>query len=261
MSQEKSSRGSSSFGRMLAVLNLFTEERLEWTSEQMMDELGYSRPTLYRYLKTLRENGFIVSLNGAVFALGPKVVEMDYLMHRSDPLVLHGADVLKKLTQDHEGVAFIARWYRSKILSIESARSSATMQSSYARGRPMPIGRGAASRGILAFLPARQAEAIVRANLDEFREVAFGQTVEEVMARMREIRKAGVAIAAGEVTQEILGIAAPIYDAARTPVASLSIAVLQSATSQKKQEQIVADVRGGAQMLSEILAGLHAHNI
>ena len=50
--------------RTLAILELFTEERLEWSAEELMAELGYTRPTLYRYLKTLKRAGFLVALPG-----------------------------------------------------------------------------------------------------------------------------------------------------------------------------------------------------
>jgi DNA-binding IclR family transcriptional regulator len=53
-----------SLERVLAVLEVFCEERLEWTPEDLMRELGYSRPTLYRYLKILKDAGFLMSTEG-----------------------------------------------------------------------------------------------------------------------------------------------------------------------------------------------------
>ena len=44
--------------RILAILDLFTEDRLEWHPDEMMAELGYSRPTLYRYLRRCATRGF-----------------------------------------------------------------------------------------------------------------------------------------------------------------------------------------------------------
>ena len=67
---------TNSFERMLAILGLFTETRLEWTPEALMAKLGYSRPTLYRYLKTLKDNGLLVGRPNSGFTLGPKVVEI-----------------------------------------------------------------------------------------------------------------------------------------------------------------------------------------
>jgi DNA-binding IclR family transcriptional regulator len=79
-----------SLERVLAVLEVFSEEQLEWSPEDLMRELGYSRPTLYRYLKILKDAGFLMPTRNAGVTLGPKIVEIDYLTRRADPLVLHG---------------------------------------------------------------------------------------------------------------------------------------------------------------------------
>lgn len=249
---------SNSLERMLAVLNLFAEPHLEWTSEEMMVELGYSRPTLYRYIRTLRQNGLLVSLNSATFTLGPKVVEMDFLMRRSDLLVLEAKPVLQALTVRYPCTAFVSRWYRTKVLCVESASSSSDLVSSYPRGRPMPLGRGATSRAILAFLPARQAEPLIEANLAEFQAAGFGETVKEILPQLRAIRKAGVAVAWGEVTEGVVGFASPIFDAGRTPIASLSLIFDARMAQGDIEAQIGETVRVAAADLSARLSDKRA---
>ncbi len=240
----------SSLDRMLAILDLFSEQRLEWTCDEMMARLGYSRPTLYRYLKTLRKNGMLASMNNATFTLGPKVVEMDFLLRRSDPLIRESKPFLGRLTARYPGTAFVSRWYRTKILCVESACSAPDPKSSYPRGRPMPVGRGAASRAILAFLPARQADPIIMMRMKEFRAVGFGRTIEEVRQGMRGIRKAGVAVAFGEVTPGVIGISAPLFDAGRAPIASLCLTLAETPATRGRLGQIAGDVRAAAGELS-----------
>src|SRR5260370_19079399 len=80
--------------RVLAVLDLFSESRPLWTPEELMGELGYSRPTLYRYLKSLNESGFLMSARRVRFTLPPRVVETHYLNRPADPLVLAPAPPL-----------------------------------------------------------------------------------------------------------------------------------------------------------------------
>ncbi len=241
---------ANSLERMLAILDLFTEDRLEWTSEDLMAALNYSRPTLYRYLKTLRENGLLASMNSAAFTLGPKVVEMDFLMRRSDPLVLEGRKVLEGLAARYPGTAFLSRWYGGKVLCVESVCSSPDPVSSYPRGRPMPVGRGATSRAILAFLPRRQAEPLISARMEDFRAVGFGQDCAEVLERLREIRRQGHATAHGEVTPGVAGFAAPVFDAGRVPVGSLSLTLSEARATPDISKTIVADIREAAVKLS-----------
>ena len=97
--------------KLLGVLGLFSEERPEWTAEEMMQETGFTRPTLYRYLKSLRETGLVTSVSGSAFSLGPRVTELDYLMRKADPLIRQGQAALVELTEQYTGSAFLVRWY------------------------------------------------------------------------------------------------------------------------------------------------------
>jgi DNA-binding IclR family transcriptional regulator len=246
--------GASSLERMLAILALFTEHKLEWTSEELMSELGYSRPTLYRYLKSLRTNGMLASTNNASFTLGPKVVEMDFLLRRSDPLVIYGRGYLEEIASKFPGTAFLSRWYGNKVLCVESVCSANTPVSSYPRGRPMPVGRGATSRAILAFLPRRQAEDLIEARMGDFQQIGFGDTTEDVLKGLSEIRRQGVAIAKGEVTDGVLGMAAPVFDASRIPIASLSLTLADDRMTPEVTKRAADNVREAAVQLSMKLA-------
>jgi len=169
---------TNSLQRVLAVLDAFSEARLEWTPEELMKELGYSRPTLYRYLKTLKDAGLLMSTRSTGFTLGPKVVEMDYLMRKSDALVLHGPPYLRSLTDKYSCTALFVRWYGNKILCVASECSANNPVSSYPRGRPMPLGRGAIARSIMAFLPRPHLRRLIEFNLKELRSVGRGDAVE-----------------------------------------------------------------------------------
>lgn len=247
---------ANSLERVLAVLEVFSEERLEWTPEELMEALGYSRPTLYRYLKTLKDAGLLVSMPNAGFTLGPRVVEMDYLLRKSDPLVLSGAPFLANLTSQYSCTALLVRWYGSKILCVDSRSSVQKPISSYPRGRPMPLGRGAIGRSILAFLPKRHQLPMVHQLTAELTSVGLGSTAEEILESLKRVRKAGVAVAFGEVTPGVVGIAAPVFDAGESPVASLCVTIAGNLVNGNKIDEISARVREAAGMLSTELASV-----
>ena len=236
-------KATNSLQRVLAVLDAFSEARLEWTPEELMKEFGYSRPTLYRYLKTLKDAGLLMSTRGAGFTLGPRVVEMDYLMRKSDALVLHGQPYLRTLTDKYACTAFFVRWYGNKILCVASEGSANDPVSSYPRGRPMPLGRGAIARSIMAFLPRSHLRRLVELNAKELRSVGLGDTVDEILKSMTRVKKAGYAVAHGEVTPGALGIAAPIFDANRGPVASCCVVISGASVTGAQIDEIGRAVR------------------
>lgn len=241
--------GRNSVDRLFNVLHLFTEAQLEWTSAEICSVLGYSRPTAYRYLKSLCDAGLLVSLPNASFALGPKIVELDYLLRRSDPLVLAADSVLRELAGVVPSTVLLVRWYRSRILCVHSICSMPHPLSSYPRGRPMNLGRGAIARSILAFLPPRQAARLIEEHLDEHRAVGFGATVEEVLANLQQVRGDGYAVAHGEVTPGVIATASPIFDSSKRPVASLCMTVSGSQMSLDELGEIAVRIRKAAQLI------------
>lgn len=233
--------------RLLAILDLFSEDRLEWSSQDMMDVLGYSRPTLYRYLKVLKETGFIAPMQGGGFGLGPRFVEMDFLARKSDPLVAYGQPHLEALAGRFPGTAFLVRWYGERILCVASVSRDAHARTSYPRGRPMPLLNGAAAKAILAHLPRRR-----QAQLAERLPDAEGT---DLLESFRAIRRDGIAVARGEVTPGIIGTAAPVFDASANPIASLCVS-MDMAAHQSIDKSVLADaIRTATCALSTALAG------
>jgi DNA-binding IclR family transcriptional regulator len=236
--------------RVLALLDLFSESRPLWTPDELMHELGYTRPTLYRYLKSLKDIGLLMSTRGGRFALGPRVVEMDYVSRRADPLVAAAAPHLARLTAAHPCTALVVRWYGDKMLCVASESSAPNPVSSYPRGRPMAMGRGAIARSIMSFLPKPQLMPLIEHYADDLRQVGVGATPEEILAAFKRIRRAGVAVAFGEVTPGAVGIAAPILDAGY-PVASLCVTIGGQQARGELIDHIGTEVREAARLIAE----------
>ena len=243
-----------SLKRGLAILEVFSEDRLEWTPEELMDRLGYSRPTLYRYLKALREAGLLSSTPSAGFTLGPKVVEMDFLLRKSDALILNGQEHLNNLTERYSCTALLVRRYGNRILCVASEQSAVRPRSSYPRGRPMPLARGAIARSLMAFLPRRHLLPLIESTIDDLRDIGLGSTVEEVHESLKRVRKAGYAVAFGEVTPGVVGIAAPVFDAGRSPLAAGCVTIAGPRVDGNMIDVFSGHVRQAAAELTQSLS-------
>lgn len=239
---------SGSGDRILAILDLFSPDRREWSPDAIMAALGYSRPTLYRYLKTLKAAGYLVSLPGDGLTLGPRVTELDFLMQRSDPLIATASPFIALLAGRHPGVALLTRWYGSKILCVASDRSPDAPVSSYPRGQPMPLARGAISRVILANLARRDQERLIA----ERRDILVGPdtTADALRETYRAVRRAGVCIAWGEVTPGVVGVAGPILAAERTPIGAISLTADAAQITEERLAAITRDIRDSAAAIS-----------
>jgi DNA-binding IclR family transcriptional regulator len=89
----------------------------------------------------------------------------------------------------------------------------------------------------------------VERNLDDLRAVGLGATATEVQTNLKKIRKAGVAVAFGEVTPGAVGIAAAVLDERKMPIASLCVTVAGGQVTGAQIDEISAEVRRVAKLI------------
>ena len=169
-----------SLERMVGVLDLFEESPSGWTFERIHSRLGYTRSTLYRYLKILSDAELLTSLPQTGYTLGPRIVELDHEIRAHDPIIRASRPVMLELVREIPGIALLCRSYRSKVLCVHQERSTTEIESTYERGRTMPLLRGAASRIILANMPARTIAALYERQPGEFSAAGLGEALTAV---------------------------------------------------------------------------------
>ena len=243
-----------SLERMLTVIDLFCEGSLEWTPEEMMKALSYSKSTLYRYLKALVDAGLLSSTPNLGYTLGPRIIELDYLLRKSDPLILSGRPFLLELVTRYQGTAMLVRLFQDKLLCVHYEKSSKDMRSSYTRGRPMAITRGAIAKVMLAFLPQSKMVKLVEANLAGLKEAGFGDDLFTIKQKLKKIRRQGFAIAHSEVTPGVYGFAAPVFSRARFASASLCFTIEERHVDGERIGEIADHIKFSASVLSNTIS-------
>jgi DNA-binding IclR family transcriptional regulator len=225
------SDSQNSLTKMVSVLDMIEESSAGLTFEQMLESMKLSRATLYRYIRVLSEAGLIVSLPNFGYTLGPRVAELDLKMRTQDPLIAASIPVMTELARTVPGVVLLCRKYRDKVLCVHQEGSSPAFRSGYERGQDRPLFRGSASRIILAYADARALARLYAERSEEFAQAELGSTLEEVKAKLAQIRHAGWDTTTAQITPGVTGIAAPLFDSKGTIAGSLSVTL--SATSLK----------------------------
>lgn len=239
--------------KMIEILDLFEEEHLRWTPEQMMERLQCPRSTLYRYLRVLSDAGLVTSLPDIGYTLGPRIAELDYVMRTSDPLIASGRPLLQALVKEITGVGLLCRYYKDRVLCVHQEASASEIHSSYERGRAMPIAIGATSRVILAHLKPSQLRQHYERQSAEFSRSTLGQTFEQMQEHLREIRKQGYCLSQGEVTPGVIGVAAPVFDSENTIIGSLSLVMPLTGFTERRQRLVIDRITFSAQVLTNCM--------
>jgi DNA-binding IclR family transcriptional regulator len=237
---------ASTLGKALGILDLLAAAEGPVAFEALHGALGFTRSTLYRYLKALQDAGLVTSFPDRGFALGPRVAELDNRMRRSDPLIAAARPVMAALAAELSGMALLCRRYRDRVLCVhQEGTLGGERRSTYERGLAMPLLRGAASRVILAHLPGPAVTRLMARDAAGFAAAGLGATPASVRAALQAIRRRGWDLTEGQVTAGVTGIAVPLLDGAGA--ASLSVTLPRHDLPAGEAAAIADALRAGAQ--------------
>ena len=215
----------SSRARMLTILDLFSDASPVWTSEAIIENLGCSRPTGYRYVGELCAAGLLLRLTGGLYVLGPRILELDLLIRRTDPVFRIAQPIMRELVMQSGGDVLLAHVYGDQVMNVHREDSAAPVPISYDRGRPNPLFRGSTSKAILPFLSRGQLRRIYEARGGEAHQAGLGRNWKEFKAALAPIRRAGYVVGQGELDPGVIGIAAPIFMDDKNVLGSLTLIV------------------------------------
>lgn len=203
----------SSPARAFAILDLFSRERPVWSPDEINAALGYSRPTGYRYVKDLVDAGLLRKVAAGHYALGARIIELDYQLRQSDPVLLSAAPVMQRLAQASGFDAVLSVLYPGpRVIDVHRASGEPGLELVYGRGRPRPVFQGAAPKVLLAFQPR---STLVRLHADHGAAIAAGGLGDSWAAfrgLLSDIRRQGWYRSSGELQPDVGAFAMPLLD-------------------------------------------------
>jgi IclR family transcriptional regulator, KDG regulon repressor len=229
VSQESLERGDAlivrSVVKALRVLNLFTVERSEWTEKEIVRATGFPRPTVYRLIRTLEEELFLL-YNPATsgYHLGPAMIPALYVLKNHSNLVRLLQGQLKEL-------ADVAGEHASLAVGIENtAVVIDAVSSSYNPFQPMvPVGRvhegvvTAHTKIMAAFGKPEEVELLSQPQTARTPHTIVDP--QELFAELERVKREQVAYDIEENWTGVCGVAAPVRDRSGTVIASVSVVV------------------------------------
>jgi DNA-binding IclR family transcriptional regulator len=233
--------------RFVEILRLFDADKPDWTIQEIADAVSVPASTVYRTVRELVGQGFLDPSIEAHYRLGAAIIEFDRRKRISDPLIREGEPVLRDVVDASPipCVAVLARLYGDQVICVADSRTpDIDLLSSYERGRPMPLMRGATSKTILAQLPrAKLLKVLARSE-------NLGMSMDEVATELAAIRRRGYAITRGEVDKGLVGIAVPLSSPEAAINASMSLIVRAADSSEAIERRLLMTLTPAAGLLA-----------
>ena len=238
----------SGLDRYSLILHLFSEARPVWSVIEMAEASGAPQSTAYRTVHELVCQGFLEPAADARYRLGAAFLEFDRLIRKTDPYLAAGTLLLNDVIAQARVpcLALLARLYTDRVMCVADCANAGAPVSSYERGRPMPLTRGATSKVVLAHLPARRLAKVLETEAPLADDMAL-------KAELRAIRKRGFCISRSEIDKDRVGIGAPIVVPEAGIVGSLSLVAFVKDLDEATERRLVLLTVSSASLLAESL--------
>ena len=199
------SEGVRAVTRALDILKAFTTEDSELSATELLNRLDLSKPTLYRLLYTLVENGFVMSVGEPQrFRLGPAVARLVHVWTSTLDLQRLLDPVLRDLWQQTGETVSVFVQRGDQRTCIAEIPSPQPLSFKRGIGYSERIILGASGRAILAHTDTPH-DVIARYAAEA------GVDLAQYLKELETVRRQGYAISRNELIEGAVSLAAPFF--------------------------------------------------
>ena len=202
--------------KALAILTAFDERRPDLGVSELAAELGMHKSTVSRLLAALERRG-LVRREGERFAPGPELARLGTLAIRGFTLAGVAREPLELLAQRTGETVNLAVRDGAQALNVLQVDATHFVGVTDWTGRAAPLHATANGKALLAFGDAAAAGRLTRLT----RLTIVDRR--KLRTELERTRDAGFAVAVEELEVGLHAVAAPIFDAAGTCVAAVSV--------------------------------------
>ncbi len=232
--------------RLARILALFAAGQTEVSIAQIGAELGLSRPSVHRYIRSLVDIGLLEpSFAPGSYRPGPLLVQLASQALGSLEVVERAGPYMRRLAEEAEETVVLSLWggHGPVVVRVQPCPFK-LVQIVVRTGAPLPLN---SSQGLvfLAYLPDG---ALVQRLLAQFPPDVRA----EIEGQIEEVRRQGLAISS-RVIEGIRAIAVPVFDEQGTIAATMAFVGTTAALPESPDSSYARLLLATAQELSEQL--------
>lgn len=242
-----------SFARGLEVIRSFSAQSPRQTLTEVAGRTGLTRAGARRILLTLQTLGYVES-DGKLFRLTPRILDLGFAYLSSMPIWNLAEPVMEALVEEVKESCSAAVLEGSDIVYVLRVPTHKIMSISLSVGSRLPAYCTSLGRMLLSALPPDQMMQVLQASERTARTRYTVTDVNELAAKIAQVRKQGWSLVNQELEEGLVSLAAPITDRSGQTVAALNISGQANRSSAKvMQETMLPQLLAAAQVISSRL--------
>ncbi|WP_460346753.1 IclR family transcriptional regulator [Actinoallomurus acanthiterrae] len=191
---------------------------------------GIPKSTVQRTLVTLHEAGWLRASRGDTtrWEIGARVLAVRPAALQGASLFAAAREPMVRLRQAlNETIHLSVPDGLDCMVVVDRVDCDRTVRTFHEIGDTSPLHATATGRAILAHLPAAEVEEFIAQGLESYGEATITDPA-ELRAELERVRRDGYALNRNQYRPDVAAIAAPIFDADDTPLATLAISMPDS---------------------------------
>ena len=242
------SGGSQTLMRGLDLIEAVADEPLGYV--ELARRLGLTRSTAHRLATALVERGYLTMAPELGYRLGPKLLELGFVVQSQIDVVRVARPHLEALSAATEDTVRLSMLENDEVVYVDVVPGRRRITIASRPGDRQPLTSTSAGKALML----DHSEAYWRARLDA--ELAAGRPAVDRgqwLARMRSSVEAGYSFGLGENDDNIRGVAAPVRDASRRIAGAVSVSSTATYMSDERMARLSGEVLATAAAISREL--------
>lgn len=212
--------------RTFAILEIFDEDRPEWSATEIARALGLPIPTVHRLLTALKHRGYVSQHEETKrFRLGVAALQLGDRARSVVDLRGVALPALRRLSRDTGETALLTVLTpgRDRGVCLERVETPQPLRLSVTPGRQVPLHAGASQKVLLAYLPRDDVERVIAGGLEHLCHATITDP-QQLRDELATIRRRGWASSYEETNLGVWGVAVPVLNARGDVVCAVGIA-------------------------------------
>ena len=152
----------SSVGKALSILDCFSISRPELSLAQISTELGIPKSTALNQIRTLEDRGFLYRVaNTANYRLGYKIMQLNYCVHSSLPIVQYAMPIMEELKNRTHCNVYLTSHIDGRVFYLEGMYYNKRTIAYSDSGKTLPMHCTGSGKAMLSYMPDAQVQAVI----------------------------------------------------------------------------------------------------
>lgn len=238
--------------RALDIVFSLANEKSSMTVSKIAKKVNIPESTVYRLIRTLEQYGLVERRSVGQIWLGARILDLarSFQQQMDQELMTIARPIMEKLTNDVNETSILCMRSVSQIICIQSIETKQILRISVDVGNVLPLYRGAAGKGILAF----EHEHKISKWLETINDATLKK---QLKTEIEAIQQNGYCLTFEEVEDNIYALSAPVFNRNDEVIASLAIAGPTKRWTKEKSQADIKAVKLAAEEISRQLTIIH----